>query len=186
MSFALICMCCSAGCYCSVHVQVALHVQVHVLVVCRCSAWAVAYVIRVQLPGISWSLYVYDCRSLLHCLFFVRRCFCTFSFLFATFYFYFLFFFLAPMYNSFESITSRHVDQWRWLVDDCCLTVSVMMSSDGLQGGFYDVIWLVAFVLGLVTRIRRFSCLTMSLLMRIGRIQGGFLVVWGHWPAIKG
>ena len=71
MSFALICMCCSAGCYCSVHVQVALHVQVHVLVVCRCSALAIAYVIQVQRPGISWSLYVYDCKSLLHCLFFL-------------------------------------------------------------------------------------------------------------------
>ena len=60
MSFALIFMCCSAGCYCNVHVQVALHVQVHVLVVCRCSAWSAAYVIRVQLPGISWNLY--DCK----------------------------------------------------------------------------------------------------------------------------
>ena len=110
MSFVLICMCCSAGCYCSVHVQVALHVQVHVLVVCRCSAWAVSYVIQVQLPGISWSLYVYDCKSLLHRLFFVRHCFCTFSFLCTTFFF---LSFFSPMYNSFESISSRHVDQWR-------------------------------------------------------------------------
>ena len=115
--------------------------------VCRCSAWAVAYVIRVQLPGILWSLYLYDCRSLLHRLFFVRHCVCTFS----PFFFFFFFFFLSPMYNFFESITSRHVNQWRWLVNDGCLTVSVTMNSDGLQGGFYDAVWLVAFVLGWVT-----------------------------------
>ena len=111
MSFALICMCCSAGCYCNVHVQVALHVyvqvalhvQVHVLVVCRCSAWSVAYVIRVQLPGILWSLYVYDCRSLLHCLFFVRHCFCPFSFLCVTFIFYIFYFTIVFFFFFFFS-----------------------------------------------------------------------------------
>ena len=40
------------------------------------------------------------------------------------------------MYHSFESITSHIVDQWRWLVDEGRLTMSVTMSSDGLQGGF--------------------------------------------------
>ena len=48
------------------------------------------------------------------------------------------------------------------------------MSSDGLPGGFYDVVGPVALVLGLVTGIRQFSCLTMSLTMSIGRIQGVF------------
>jgi hypothetical protein len=31
------------------------------------------------------------------------------------------------------------------------LTVSVTMNSGGLQGGFYDFVWLMAFVLGFVT-----------------------------------
>ena len=31
------------------------------------------------------------------------------------------------------------------------LTVSVTMNSGGLQGGFYDIVWLMAFGLGLVT-----------------------------------
>ena len=56
------------------------------------------------------------------------------------------------------------------------------MNSDGLQGGFYDVVWLVAFVLGLVTRIRQFSCLT----MRIGRIQGVFFGRAGPLTSDKG
>ena len=43
-----------------------------------------------------------------------------------------------------------------WTIDDVLtmifvLTVSVTMNSGGLQGGFYYVVWLMAFVLGLVT-----------------------------------
>ena len=60
------------------------------------------------------------------------------------------------------------------------------MNSDGLQGCFYDVVWLVTFVLGLVTRIRQFSCLTMSLTMRIGRIQGVFFGRVGPLTSDKG
>ena len=60
------------------------------------------------------------------------------------------------------------------------------MNSDGLQGGFYDVVWLVAFVLGLVTGIRRFGCLKMSLTMRVGRIQGFFFGRVGPLTRDKG
>ena len=43
-----------------------------------------------------------------------------------------------------------------WTIDDVLLiifvmTVSVTMNSGGLQGGFYGVVWLMAFVLRLVT-----------------------------------
>ena len=131
MSFAMIFMCCSAGCYCNVHVQVALRVQVHVLVVCRCSARSTAYVILVQLPGISWNLY--DCKVSCTVFFFFFSSsffslFCAILFLHLYFFvrhlfYFFLCFFLSlsPMYDSFESISSRRMDYWRRFVDDLCL-----------------------------------------------------------------
>ena len=156
MSFALIFMCCSAGCYCNVHVQVALHVQVHVLVVCRCSAWSAAYVIRVQLPGILWNLY--DCK--VSCtVFFSLPFLCDIVFaplvfcasLILLFFFLSIFFFPSPKCIILLRVFRVAV----WTNDDVLsiisvVTVSVRMNSGGLQGGFYDVVWLMAFVLGFV------------------------------------
>ena len=84
-STVLFCMCCVAGCFIDVHVHVLLHVQLHVLVMCRCSAGAC--VVRVQRPGLLWSLYVYK-------LFFPpTHVFCIVSF-FATLLFLFFLFFI--------------------------------------------------------------------------------------------
>ena len=117
LSFALFCMCCIVGCYCSVHVQVVMHVQVHVLVVCRCSACAIAYVMRVQRAGISWSLYVNKLFFFSLNFFFFSRVFCNVSFL-CDIVFFFFFFFSALLFISPFSILLRVLRVIMWTSDD--------------------------------------------------------------------
>ena len=106
---------------------------------CRCTFWSCAGVVHGQLHMLYECIFSFLCTIFLFFLFFIF-----FPLLF------FLLFYLqyTVLLRVFLVAMWTIVGSWSMI---SVLTVSVTMNSGGLQGGFYDVVWLLAFVLGFVT-----------------------------------